>query len=70
MNGDPKLSLTLKLSSWKNIFRVLKWTAPMDLQIDERVYFHNTGEHWSTGNFWAAVQELERQVSEKETAHG
>lgn len=61
-----KIEVSLRAESWKNIFRVLKWTAPMRLSIDEGEYHRREGEHWSLGNFWAAVQDLQRQVKAQE----
>ena len=63
-SGD--VTLTLKRSSWENLFHALKWTAPLELSVSEEAYrAMNDGEFWSLGNFWAAVQELQRQFGEK-----
>ena len=45
--GDPKLFAGLKLSSWKNLFEVIR---------DKETRLN------TKGNFWAAVQHLEEQV--------
>ncbi len=58
------VALILKKESWANIFRVLKWCAPMELSVSESAYLEMEGEHWSLGNFWAAIQELQRQYGE------
>lgn len=58
------VALILKKESWQNIFRVLKWSAPMELSVSENAYLEMEGEHWSLGNFWAAIQELQRQFGE------
>ncbi len=55
------VALVLRKESWENIFRVLKWCAPMELSVSESAYLEMEGEHWSLGNFWAAIQELQRQ---------
>ncbi len=60
-----RVSVKLKRESWENIFRVLEWCAPMELSSsEERSYLKVTGEHWSLGNFWAAIHEAQRQVEE------
>lgn len=64
-DGDS-IYLKLKKESWENIFRVLKWCAPMELTVCEDAYVGATGEHWSLGNFWAAIHELQRQFGEEE----
>jgi len=61
--NDPPLSFELKRSSWENIFRVLKWAAPMNCS-NEEGYKAQEGEFWSIGGFWAQVQELQRQLGE------
>lgn len=62
-SGD--VSLTLKRSSWENIFRVLKWCAPMDIsEAQEKTYHDQTGDYWTIGNFWASVQRLQQQFEE------
>lgn len=59
---NEKISVELRQDSWENIFRVLKWCAPMKLGVTPDAYLSQTGEHWSLGNFWAAIQEAQRQV--------
>jgi len=63
-SGD--ISLTLKRSSWENLFRVLKWTSPCELsKISQEIYLQETGEHWTLGNFWASIHHLDAQFEEK-----
>lgn len=59
--------LRLRRSSWENLFHVLKWcsTGP---EPDAEAYKAQTGDYFSTGNFWAAVQELQRQLDELDDA--
>lgn len=61
---DEKISVTLRKETWENIFRVLKWCAPMKLGVHEDAYLAQNGEHWSLGNFWAAIQSAQQQVSD------
>lgn len=61
-----EVALVLKKESWANIFRVLKWCAPMELSVSESAYLEMEGDHWSLGNFWAAIQELQRQYGDGE----
>ena len=60
------MALVLRKESWANIFRVLKWCAPMELSVSESAYLEMEGEHWSLGNFWAAIQEMQRQFGDGE----
>lgn len=64
--SDDYFLLTLKRSSWKNIFRVLKWVSPLAPSSSMDAYRAHTGEHWTLGNFWASIQELQRQFDEQE----
>ena len=61
--NDPPLSFELKRSSWENIFRVLKWCAPMSCE-NEKGYRAQEGEFFSLGGFWAQVQHLQAQMAE------
>jgi hypothetical protein len=62
-NMDPTLALELKLSSWKNLFRVLKWAGLGKLRPGQyRTHEEQEGFQYTTGNFWAAVQSLEAQI--------
>ncbi len=63
---DPVVNLELKVSSWKNIFRVLKWCAPMSCSTHDYAYRKETGEHWSLGDFWAAIQHLQGQIAQQD----
>jgi len=60
---NPTVAFELKRSSWENIFRVLKWCAPMHCSNEEE-YKAQTDEFWSLGNFWASVQSLQGQLSD------
>lgn len=50
-SGD--VSLTLKRSSWENLFLVLSGAR--------LVYEDETEEHWTIGNFWESIRRLESQ---------
>ena len=58
------VALILRKESWENIFRVMKWCAPMELSISEEAYHVMEKEHWSLGSFWASIQELQRQFGD------
>jgi len=64
--NNPPLSFELKRDSWENIFRVLKWCAPLSCENEEGYRSQNRGEFFSLGGFWAQVQELQRQLTEHE----
>lgn len=55
--------LRLRRSSWENLFRVLEWCSLED-PIEYQYRAQNDGEHFTRGNFWAAIQELQRQLAE------
>ncbi len=60
------IHLKLKPSSWENLFHVLKWCGSPELQKNVRDHYEkSTGKHFTLGNFWAAVHDIERQYEEK-----
>ena len=65
-NDEPVLTLTLTQSSWSQIFETLSWggTATPSDAVQKR-FLQETGFHYSEGNFWAALQELQRQFDSK-----
>jgi len=60
---EDRILLGLRRSSWEQIFETLKWRGlrPMSEQ-DAESYLKATGEHYSDGNFWAAIQSLQAQL--------
>lgn len=66
-DDSTDVRLRLRRSSWENLFRVLEWCSvdlPTASQLEE-YKAQNDGEHFTMGNFWAAVQELQRQFGEE-----
>lgn len=66
--AEKGVALTLKLSSWANLFHVLNEEGlggPPGAS-RQRAYFNEFGEYFSEGGFWAAVQFLQQQL-ENET---
>lgn len=60
---DPVLALELKLSSWNNLMRVLKWAGFGKLSPGQyRVHEDQEGSVYTEGNAWAAVQSLQQQL--------
>ena len=63
---DANVSLTLKQSSWKNLFKVIEhvgFGSPNETL--KKAYLEENGEHWSVGNVWAAIQHLRTQFESK-----
>lgn len=63
---DTDISLTLKQSSWKNLFKIIEHAGfGVPNEMLKKAYFEENGEHWSFGNVWAAVQHLQTQFRSK-----
>jgi len=69
-NIDPSsspTSLRLSLSSWENLFSVIKMCVPVELESEEcEKYLEQTGKEWTVGDFWASVKELQTQLGQED----